>query len=228
MKGLSCLLLGGGKSSRMGLPKGLLDDDGTPWLESQLKNLAQCGLGQVVVVLGEDHSQYEAQLPYLKTAFGDWIEFQGMNLRVQHNLKTDLGAFASLQCGLSPLNQSQPLRPCFVLPIDVPCPTSQVWKSLKDSLNNTQAQVVVPTFQNQGGHPVLLCPQFWKKLASVPPDSPEGRLDVQIRRLPPRLVMGLPVLEEVVVMNLNTPELWQEYCERDIPLRPAEKIGKSK
>lgn len=212
----------------MGHPKGLMDYHGSPWLEYQLSCLAQCKLGQVVVVLGEDHELYGAQLPYLKSAVKDWSQFQGLNLRVQHNLKADSGPFASLQCGLKPLSGDRLHHHCYVLPIDVPCPSPNLWLMLKDHLNKSQAMVAIPTHLQRGGHPALLSSLFWPQLLEVNPQSPQGRLDLQIKNLPQEQMLRLPTEDNRVTMNLNTPELWREYCEQDNPLRSAEKIGKSK
>ena len=90
------------------------------------------------------------------------------------------------------------------MPVDVPGPDRKVYDALKAALHGAVA-VAVPRYLSRGGHPVLLSASFIQALAPIPPDAPEARLDVQIHRLAPEARVHVPVKDERVVLNLNTP-----------------------
>ncbi|MBA4392008.1 MAG: hypothetical protein C0407_00480, partial [Desulfobacca sp.] len=62
------ILLAGGKSSRMGTPKGLLDYQGNLWLFEQLSRFQAASGKRVVIVLGFHHDQYFEKIPWLRAA----------------------------------------------------------------------------------------------------------------------------------------------------------------
>ena len=212
---LSCLLLGGGKSSRMGRSKGLVSYGGKPWLEAQLELLSHCPIDRLVLVLGPNFREYERQIPWLAKAHEGELSHSGLRVKVVHNLEVEKGPFSSLQMGLTHWAASEPMGPCFVLPIDTPCPQPDVWQKLNQYMNKFQAQVALPTFASKGGHPVLLQHDFIQRLLQVPlQDNPEARLDRQMYLLADQLRVRVPVDDPQVVMNLNTPDQWQAYCSR--------------
>ena len=98
------ILLCGGKSSRMGEPKGLLAFAGESWLEKQLIQFATYG-SRAVVVLGYDADQYFQALPFLKRAEEMSLNWNGMQLSAVINIKPQFGPFSSIKAGLSKLRE---------------------------------------------------------------------------------------------------------------------------
>lgn len=205
-----CILLAGGKSSRMGTPKGLLSADGQPWLRAQVRRLHDSGATDVVVVLGFDHDRYCAKIPELATAMNTWRAFEHHRLAVVINHHPERGQFSSLQTALHWLAHDPPAG-CFILPIDVPAAAPTVWKALAGSLTN-DVDAAIPFYQAKGGHPVLISWRFAQQLSVLAPDDPHARLDRQLRRLPPNKIAHVSVVDPTIVRNCNTPDDLPTHC----------------
>src|SRR5437879_4674848 len=108
------ILLAGGRSSRAGEPKGLMEIDGRPWIEHQLEAFAAIG-ARAIVVLGYDADAYRAALDRCSFAVEIAVE-------IAINAAPERGPFSSLQEGARRARGA-----AFVLPIDVPCPERTVW-----------------------------------------------------------------------------------------------------
>lgn len=185
------VILAGGKGERAGGPKGLIEYNGRPWLEVQIREYRDRGGSEVIVVLGYEHERYFEKIPSLKAE------------RTFINHRPELGQFSSIQLGLSQVSAEA----AYVLPVDVPISDESVWHSLAVQLReNTMA--CVPEWQGRGGHPVLLSRSFINKVVSAPSDD---RLDSQIKSLPHDLVKRIAVEDMRVCMNINSLEQWQGF-----------------
>ena len=60
------IILAGGRSSRMGSPKGLLDYHGTPWILEQISRFNCVQNAKVYIGLGYDYEKYVDVIPWLK------------------------------------------------------------------------------------------------------------------------------------------------------------------
>jgi CTP:molybdopterin cytidylyltransferase MocA len=189
------VLLAGGRSSRMGEPKGLWAIGGKPWLEHQLDAIDALG-ANTVLVLGFDRRRYLEVLPGLED-----------RASVVVNPAPEHGPFSSLQCGLRVSG-----APAFVLPVDVPVPVTEVWQALHGALTE-RADAAIPLHEGGGGHPVLLSAALVTHVLGLPADS---RLDHVLRewdwgRGPNQerdRIARVPVLDRRVRLNLNAPEDW--------------------
>lgn len=205
------VLLAGGKSTRMGLPKGLVPVGGKPWLVCQINALAKNGIQRVVLVLGEDARRYQQEFPWVKGAEQNWVAKMGLNISAVINPTPHYGPFSSLLCAWNFLKKETPSR-IFLLPIDVPCPAEKVFQQLCET--GLTKKVCVPIYKKKGGHPVLLTSHFLDELLQIPLDSPEARLDYQIHKIKGDQVKHVPVNDPKVCLNLNT---WEEMCEMLAP-----------
>lgn len=194
------ILLCGGKSSRMGEPKGLLSFAGETWLERQLIQFATYGK-QAVVVLGHDFGSYFQALHFLKKAEEHSYNWNGMKLSVAVNTNPELGPFSSLQTGLGKLRTNVGV---FILPIDVPAPEPEVWKRLQLEGDTRHLDACIPLFAKQHGHPAWLSHNFVLSLRKLSPESSQARLDYQIHALPSSRKDYIPVRDSRVAMNMNT------------------------
>ena len=68
IKDFPLILLAGGRSSRMGTPKGLLDYQGHPWLVEQLRRFKAASGKRAIIVLGFHQAPYFEQIPWLEKA----------------------------------------------------------------------------------------------------------------------------------------------------------------
>lgn len=207
------ILLVGGKSSRMGMPKGLLPYRDDLWLSEQLRCFSVAGGRRVVIVLGHRYEEYRSAIPWLENAQEHSIESHGLEVSVCINHIPELGPFSSIQAGARSLLFDETPDRVFIQPIDVPSPGREVWRSLSLGCSE-QTMVCVPRYRESGGHPVLLSTLFLQQILALSPDSPDARLDRQIGKLPPECVARVVVEDSRVRMNLNTPERWREFILR--------------
>lgn len=230
------ILLAGGKSSRMGTPKGLLDYRGTLWLLEQLGRYKAASGKRVVVVLGFYREQYFEKIPWLRTAEQGPTHQLGLEISVVVNPNPEQGQFSSLKCAISILSIKYPgiekypqdlevgfaehrtpnsegvflFSGAFVLPVDVPGPGKEVYEKLAQALGRETA-AAIPRYQSKGGHPVLLSQALLGHLATVSLFSPEARLDVQIKTLPKDRLAFVPVDNEEICLNMNVMDAFQQY-----------------
>jgi CTP:molybdopterin cytidylyltransferase MocA len=199
VSGAELVVLAAGRSSRLGIPKGLVEVKGQPWLELQLAAARVAGVSRATVVLNrEAEPLYLASVPSL---------LRDRHVQVVINEDPDRGSFSSLLCALSVVSAA---APAFILPVDVPAAKPEVWSDLAAALR-AGVDAAVPTLgDGRGGHPVLLSASFIAHLRSLPPDAARtARLDHLLegrRRL--HSVAQVIVRDESVRLNLNTPSDW--------------------
>lgn len=194
------VVLAAGRSSRLGTAKGLVEVKGRPWLELQLEAARRAGIPRPLVVLS----------PEVKPLYTSAIAGLETLAVVVQNVMPERGPFSSLQCGLSRIASG---APAFVLPVDVPAAGPDVWQALAGALH-PGVDAVVPMLEGRGGHPVLLGAAFVGHLLALPPEA--GRLDWELRDRSRRLqsVARVPVLDDCVLLNLNTPADWAKLARR--------------
>ncbi|VXA94534.1 conserved hypothetical protein [Flavobacterium sp. 9R] len=200
------VLLAGGKSERMGQPKGLLFNKEEYWLETQLKSIASAGGTEVYIVLGFHTSTYCEKLPWLTSALQAPITYLNLNIRAIVNPNPERGSFSSLQTVLSQIEEPKTILFC---PIDVPIPKDETLQLLLEK----QQAIVVPNYKGKNGHPIVMAASFWRPLLQL--DSSNSRLDYLIKACPSSMIGIVPVENSEVILNLNTPEDWETYQQKN-------------
>ncbi len=197
------VILAGGKSSRMGSPKGLLDYFGDYWILEQIQRFKKVDNPVVYIGLGYDYTLYFEAIPWLKEALETNYIFNGVGVRVVLNKQPELGAFSTLQTVLKKVNTTSDV---LVLPIDVPLLNTKELQVLIDTKNS----VVIPQTTKKG-HPVKLSASVWNELLHIDCSSQEARLDSQIKKLETDSVSLINVIDTAVNQNINTKDKWVEY-----------------
>ena len=200
------ILLAGGRSSRMGSPKGLLDYAGKPWIIEQISRFKCVQNAKVYIGLGYDHEKYVDAIPWFKKAMDEIHYYNGIGVRVLINDKPENGAFSTLQKVLGSID---PQETIIVQPIDVPLLNEE---SLRSLINETNV-VVIPTCDGQNGHPVMLMPDFWLPLKHIDISSEKARLDCQISDINISSITYLKVPDNSVYQNINKQEDWINYLD---------------
>ena len=187
------VILAGGRSTRMGSPKALLDFRGAPFVVRILEVLEVLDVRPRLVVVGPDGGAIRAAL-----ADHDCL--------VVENADVTGGPIASLRVALQALH---PIQPAGVLtwPVDLPHVRLTTVERLLDCYRQDGAPVVVPAFGDRRGHPVLWdASLFAELLTSVDASRSGARAVLQAHRAAARIV---PVDDPAVVDSLNTPEDYQ-------------------
>jgi len=147
------LILAAGESSRMGTDKALLTYRGRTFLENILSTLQAAGVARVVVVLG--HHAEEIQRA---------VNLAGAQVAVNADYR--LGQTSSLQAGLRALERED-VEAVVLCLVDHPAVTAGVVMKLLASFQKSRAPVVIPTFQTQRGHPVLIGRRLFPELLGL-------------------------------------------------------------
>ena len=191
----AALILAAGESERFGgFPKALLRTGERTAVRRLAESVLDEGFDPVVVVVGAHRTPIAHEVRGLDVALVDaenWYE----------------GRTASVQSGLSALPVE---RSVLFWPVDHPFVSPRTVETLM-ALERSDLLGVwfLPTFEGQGGHPVLWRPP-------VRPRILELRSDAPLRSLLPEFgpqVRRVPVEDAGVVANVDTPEQYRAALE---------------
>jgi molybdenum cofactor cytidylyltransferase len=187
---LAGVVLAAGRSSRMGSPKALLDFLGLPFVVRILQALEALEVKTRVVVLGPDAARIQPAL-----ASHDFI--------LVENSEPETGPIASLRGALRTL---QPLQSSAVLvwPVDLPHVRVSTVERLIEAQRRTKGPVILPTFAERRGHPVIWGSTLFGELLESTEAAQDGARAVLHRH--EREVFGVPVDDPAVIDQVNTPE----------------------
>jgi len=194
---MNVILLAAGASTRTTTPKPLYIIEQKCWLEAQLKTLSKIPIHEVTLVLGYHFNEIQTALPWVKNKKHK-IENTKINICINENPQR--GTFSSIQEGLKFGAIKDDI---FILPLDCPVPSAQVWTSLKSNLLNHDA--IKPQHNLKGGHPLLLSKKVIDKILDLEDTS---RLDHALHSLD---VFRLETDDLRVCLNLNTDEAFADY-----------------
>jgi len=199
------VLLAGGRSTRMGSPKGMLLFKGIPWIRHQANELVRCGARRIVIVVGEHSDVYRGALVGTPE-----------NVQIVFNPDWDSSPFISLQLALAALCEDRGPW-VWVQPLDTVVPDELTAAVLRQQCRDAPDGVTVvrPSWQGRHGHPVLLRTDFCETLLQLPATEKSARLDVQIRRLGEDGVLNVPVDAQEVLFDFNLPEQWVFFTKGD-------------
>lgn len=188
---VAAIVLAAGRSQRMGAFKPLLPFGPKTVIESCIDNLRGGGVETVVVVLGQDEraNKLRQQLRNSNIAFA-----------VNPDPLSEMSA--SVACGVRALPQL--LKAVIVTPADYAAIPSEVVAKLLDAWRQG-ALLVKPTWNERGGHPVLVDLKFRDELLSLDPD---GGLKAFFT-VHQEHVNRVPVNSNYIARDLDT---WDDYA----------------
>lgn len=200
------VLLAGGKSERMGVPKGLLKYQQTFWILEQLNRISKTNIKEVYIGLGFNFQYYFSAIPWLENAQSNFIEYEGLNVKVIINKNPELGSFSTLQTVLKAILKSSEV---LVNHIDIPILNS---KELTKIIS-TNNEIVLPKYEGKNGHPIKMKSSFWKNLLDIDISDKNARLDFQLKKVNPAKISTIEVLDKAIIMNLNTKKEWKTFLD---------------
>jgi molybdenum cofactor cytidylyltransferase len=178
-----CVVLSAGASSRMGSPKALCTREGRTFLETIVDCARASGVESIVVVLGAPHA--EAIRPRVPSGAS-----------VALNPHPERGMLSSVQAGISSL---PPVDHALLWPVDVPAVRAETVRAISSA---APGQIVVPTFDGRGGHPLRVPRACFDELLAL---DPALGLRALIQAEPAR-VLRLPVDDPHVLVDVDTPD----------------------
>jgi CTP:molybdopterin cytidylyltransferase MocA len=187
----SCIILSAGNSERMGEPKALLkfSKDKT-FIQKITGTYVQCGVRQVIVVVNKELYNTIQEREILLVP----------EVQLVINSFPEKGRFFSLQTGVHKL---KPGNSCFFQNIDNPFTSDQVLISLIQ--NKEGASVIIPVFQSESGHPVLINPVVVQKI--IVQSDTSIRIDLFLKSF---AYKKIEIDENRILTNINSPEDFTE------------------
>lgn len=183
----SGIILAGGKSSRMGQDKALLEIDGKPMIGYVSELLREFCDEIIVSSSNEEHAPY-----------GDFM--------VEDQIK-DAGPLAGIQAGLTAAKNEQ----CFVLSCDTPFVTKEVLERLRE---NSEDTLIAVSSSNHRLQPLIAI--YSKKALSIIASYLENdeRSLLPLQKICNAKVVYFGTNESKAFENLNTPSEWQQWNEK--------------
>ena len=188
---VAAILLAGGESPRMGVPKPLLEWGGYTLIEYQLAQLKGPPVDRVVVVLGHGADDV---LPFVRSADAH---------AVVNELYAE-GRASSLRVGAAALPDDT--SAVLILNVDQPRPHDVIAR-LVDVHRHSGSLITIPTFEEKRGHPPVLDGSLLPELREVN-EATQGLRAVIARHEAD--VRELAFETPAVVLDLNQPQEYQE------------------
>ncbi|HEU5459317.1 MAG TPA: nucleotidyltransferase family protein [Pyrinomonadaceae bacterium] len=151
MTTVAAILLAAGQSKRMGAFKPLLPFGKKTVIESCIDHLREGGVETIVVVLGHSADEVRKKL-----------EKHDVDFAFNPDPNSEMGA--SVASGISELPETA--EATLIALCDHPAVPASVVSTLIDAWTNG-ARLVIPTWQNRGGHPVLVDLGFKSELLNL-------------------------------------------------------------
>ena len=200
------VLLAGGKSQRMGVAKGLLKYQQTYWILEQLHRISKTNIKDVYIGLGFNFEQYFNAIPWLQNAQNNFVEYEGLKVKVIINKNPENGSFSTLQTVLKVIPKSSEV---LLNHIDIPILNSEELSKIISFKN----EIVLPNYKGKNGHPIKMSASFWNNLALLNPTGKDSRLDFQLKKINPAKISIVEILDRAIIMNLNTKKEWISFLE---------------
>ena len=142
--GVAAIILAAGKSTRMGEAKQLLRLGESTVLGQTIENVRRAAVNEIVLVLGASAEAIRRRLP------ASLLE----GLKVVVNPAYEQGMASSLRAGLSALDPQTDAA--LIVLADQPFVRPETLDQLGRKHRQTQAQIVIPSYEGRRGNPVLL------------------------------------------------------------------------
>ncbi len=149
MKDVAAILLAAGRSRRMGAFKPLLPFGGKTVIEACIGNLRAGGVEEIVVVIGHRADEVRARLQHLDVGFA-----------LNDAAESEMGV--SIARGVEKISDGA--RTLIVALGDQPAIPPVLIRHLLAERKRTGAQIIVPQWQNRGGHPMLIDAEYRDEL----------------------------------------------------------------
>lgn len=196
---IAAIVLAAGSSQRMGAENKLhLPIDGVPLLRHSLEILLASNIDEVIVVLGHDQESTRALVDDLP-------------LQLVYNQAHSSGQMTSVHCGLASLENSY--GGVIIALGDQPAlSVADINYLIEAYQNRSSGEVVVPTFTGERGNPIIIS-------ENCRADILAGTRNLGCRKFiekNPELVCRVEMSNPGVVIDLDTPQEYEDYCESQL------------
>lgn len=189
---IAAIILAAGQSKRMGQPKMLLPWGKSTVIEQVISTFLTSGIEDVIVVTGGARQRVEDAIrPY--------------PVRKIHNEDYAAGEMlSSIQCGLR--GMLQPAQATLIGLGDQPQVQEKNVRLICQAYQESESQLIVPSFQMRRGHPWLAARSLWDEILNLkPPESPRDFLNRHAHE-----IHYVNMNTESVLADLDTPQDYEK------------------
>jgi molybdenum cofactor cytidylyltransferase len=190
-----------GLSLRMGVPKLLMPWNGKTMIENLIDSLNQAGIFEIIVTVRSDNQKLQKVLNGL-SVIPVIPELHPGDMK------------ASVQNGLEFIqNQFHPTEDdgWLLTPADFPMISTETVSKLVSHWKQSDADIIIPTYQNRNGHPVL----FKWELAKSVFEIPENKGINWVVGNPKWNIDKIPVEDSGIVQDIDTQEDYRKFQSPD-------------
>ena len=184
---ISAILLSAGQSKRMGGKNKLTEKiKGIPLIKLSVKNILFSSVEELIIVLG-----------YQKEIIEKIID-EHKKIKFIFNKDYESGMASSIKVGLN--NLSENTEAFFICLGDMPLVNYEIYNELIKSRN--QKDILVPTYKNKQGNPVLFHKSMKKKVMNISGDFGAKKM----LELNKDKILRLEISNQAIVKGFNTQE----------------------
>ncbi len=147
----------------LGVHKALLEYRGRTFLETIVATLREAAVTRIIVVVGHRAERIQGQLA---------SRLEGVEWVVNRDYPR--GQTSSLQAGLTALDAGDAkaaVEAVILCLVDHPSVAAETVRAVVRAFRQSGTPVVLPTYQNQCGHPVLISRSLFAALVGLPQDA---------------------------------------------------------
>ena len=184
---ISAILLAAGQSKRMnGENKLTKEIQGTPLIKHSVKNILASSIDELIVVLGHQKETIEKLIN------------KNEKIKFVFNKDFESGIASSIKTGLN--NLSEKTEAFFICLGDMPMVNPNIYNQLIKSIN--KREIIVPTYKNQQGNPVLFAKSMKEKIINISGDVGAKK----ILELNKDKILNLEINDQCVTKDFNTQD----------------------
>ena len=184
---ISSILLAAGQSTRMGKENKLTREiNGIPLIKHTINNILSSSIDELIIVLG-----------YQKEIIENFID-NNDKIKIVFNNQFKSGMASSIKTGVK--NLSTKTEAFFVCLGDMPEVNKEIYNDLIKQLKNNK--IIVPTYKNKQGNPVLFSKSLKEKIMTIDGDSGAKK----ILEKNSEIVFNFEVNNQAILKNYNTPD----------------------
>jgi len=190
----AAIILSAGKGERLSTlgDKPFLTCNGKTFLENIFFKIQKAHFKPIILVTNEQ--------------LAPKISLLNLSGELAINPNPEKGMLSSLICGLNQFDNS--VSGFLLHPVDFPLVKQETYQRLAECYQIKQNYIIKPTYQNRSGHPVIFPGTVFDDLKKAP--LSRGARYVLTKY--PDLIHELPVDDAGILLNINTVELYRQYC----------------
>ncbi|MFX0014367.1 MAG: NTP transferase domain-containing protein [Promethearchaeota archaeon] len=181
---ITCIVLAAGESQRFQGNKLLFEiKPNITILEFLLKSITASRVDRTVVVLGHEAGFFSKKVQGLSN--------ESLHIVINPDYRKG-GMSSSIRRGLELSLDSHAL---LITPADIPLIPSKVFNQLIDYFYSHISRIIIPTFQNQKGHPILISSELFEDVKNISEEK-RGMKEILTR-----------FIDDIVFLSTNSPEI---------------------